>query len=80
MDISSYRVHVEDRLRNRFESRYLERVMQNLDAHPDTMKQRHRELDETIQVASGDLLSDDLEVARQKREKLALKDRIKGIR
>jgi hypothetical protein len=45
----------------------------------DAMKAEHRRLDEQIIALSAEPLSDQLEIARLKRRKLQLKDRIQMI-
>ena len=49
------------------------------DDHPaylETMKAEHRDLDEKIRLLSSEPTGDQLELARLKRRKLQLKDRI----
>jgi hypothetical protein len=45
----------------------------------DAMKAEHRRLDEEIIALSAEALSDQLEIARLKRRKLMLKDRIQMV-
>ena len=56
-----------------------EKVMNNLGGHPETMKKRHEDLDRKIDGDAARIGADDLETARRKKERLALKDRIEGI-
>jgi hypothetical protein len=53
------------------------------DDHPAGMlaelKAEHRRLDERIQLLSGEPVGDQLEIARLKRRKLMIKDRIQLI-
>lgn len=53
--------------------------MNNLGGHPETMKKRHEDLDRKIDGDAARIGADDLETARRKKERLALKDRIEGI-
>jgi hypothetical protein len=45
----------------------------------DTLKAEHRELDEQIRLLSSEPTGDQLELARLKRRKLMLKDRIQQL-
>lgn len=54
--------------------------MKNLEASPETMKKRHETLDHVIDDQVGKIGADDLEMSQLKRERLAIKDRIEGIR
>ena len=45
----------------------------------ESMKTEHRELDERIRLLSADSAADQLEIARLKKRKLLLKDRIQRI-
>ena len=45
----------------------------------DAMKAEHRQLDERIQLLSSEPTGDQLELARLKRQKLMLKDRIQQM-
>jgi hypothetical protein len=45
----------------------------------DAMKAEHRRLDEEIAALSAEPISDQLEIARLKRRKLMLKDRIQMV-
>lgn len=45
----------------------------------EALKTEHRRLDERIQALSGESMSDQLEIARLKKQKLRLKDQIQRI-
>ena len=45
----------------------------------DTLKAEHRELDERIRALTAEPTGDQLEIARLKRRKLMLKDRIQQV-
>ena len=45
----------------------------------ETLRAEHRQLDERIRVLSSEPIGDQLELARLKRRKLMLKDRIQQI-
>jgi hypothetical protein len=45
----------------------------------DSLKAEHRELDDRIQTLSSEPTGDQLEIARLKRRKLMIKDRIQRI-
>jgi hypothetical protein len=45
----------------------------------DTLRARHRELDERIREMADDPMADQLALARLKKRKLALKDRIQRM-
>jgi hypothetical protein len=45
----------------------------------ETLKTEHRRLDERIETLSGESMSDQLEIARLKKQKLRLKDQIQRI-
>jgi hypothetical protein len=52
------------------------------DDHPsmlETLKAKHRELDEQIRLLTSEPTGDQLEVARLKRRKLMLKDQIERL-
>jgi hypothetical protein len=45
----------------------------------EALKTEHRRLDERIETLSGESMSDQLEIARLKKQKLRLKDQIQRI-
>ena len=50
-----------------------------LNAHLETLKTKHDELDEQIRTALKTPSSDDLQISKLKRMKLALKDQIESL-